>query len=51
MKWYAASAIFVAQVQDQTDNAPLLVEERVYLVSSTDDDDAHPDHHVLLPML
>jgi hypothetical protein len=40
MKWYAASAIFVAQVQDQTDDAPLLVEERVYLVSSTDDDDA-----------
>lgn len=40
MKWYAASAIFAAQVQDQADGSPLLVEERVYLISSTNDDDA-----------
>jgi hypothetical protein len=39
-KWYAASAIFVIQIQDQAGDSPLLVEERVYLVSSTDDDDA-----------
>jgi Domain of unknown function (DUF4288) len=40
IKWYAASAIFVAQVQGVADGCPLLVEERVYLIAATNDDDA-----------
>jgi uncharacterized protein DUF4288 len=40
IKWYAASALFVAQVQGEADRCPLLVEERVYLIAAANDDDA-----------